>query len=103
MKIKKDYKKNTDKLEYNNYLGYYICNEYNIGRYEHKYCWDRYIRTQNERRQNCWAQDDGIHVRGSRRYKHLPTVYEDIMLSRNWGKSWKDFTKCRKQYMVNIK
>jgi hypothetical protein len=109
-------KKNYQKIEQEYWFSFRrnrwieLYNTNSLGRYSHKYSYCRSVHTQNERKQNCWAQDDGHHVRGKRRYKHLIDAYDvpidaydDPMIGRTWKRSWKDFTKCKKQYMVNIK
>ena len=70
--------------------------EKNLGRYTVEYSYWTQVRTTNERRQNSAAKADGIKVRGKRR--KLPTSWDDKRISRDWGRSWKDYTKRRKQY-----
>lgn len=62
----------------------------------------RNLATQNERVQNCGAQQDGYRVRGKRRAKHLPTAWDDRGVSRWRVRSWKDGTRCRKQWEPNL-
>jgi hypothetical protein len=50
----------------------------------------------NELRQLTGADHDGEPVR--RRRLSIPTAYDDPHISRNYGKSWKDYTKQRKQW-----
>lgn len=52
----------------------------------------RRIKTYNEIRQNYGCP----YVRGKRR--NVPTSWDDLYIARNWGRSWKDFTKKRNQY-----
>lgn len=54
----------------------------------------RHPHTRNEYRQNT-DPEYGIYTRGKR--KHLPTVWDELYLER--GKSWKDCTKKKKQWM----
>lgn len=58
------------------------------------YC--RYPRTTNELRQLIGAEHDGEPVR--RRRLNIRTCYDDPPVARNYGKSWKDYTKRRKQW-----
>ena len=75
---------------------------------------DRYhrqIRTAAEIRANeglaadCHWDDDfrglGLHPRGRRSSWNLDS-WNDFKISRNYKKSWKDFTKHRKQWMMGI-
>ena len=63
--------------------------------YEHKFVSNcRYPRTYNERWQN---ERDLPFVRAKRR--KLPSSWDDLRPSYNWGSSWKRFTKKRKQYL----
>lgn len=62
----------------------------------------RNLATQNERVQNCGAQQDGYRVRGKRRAKHLPTAWDDRGVSRWRVRSWKDGTRCRKQWEAKL-
>lgn len=66
------------------------------GAYELKYIYLRNPRTFNEIKQNAYAIDDGFHVRGRRR--KLPTSYDDIWPSQNYGRDWKRFTKRKHQW-----
>jgi hypothetical protein len=56
----------------------------------------RHPQTMNELRQLTGAEHDGEPVR--RRRLTLPTSYDDGHIARNYGKSWKDYTKQRKQW-----
>lgn len=56
----------------------------------------RWFRTFNEVRQNYHHDLDGHPVR--RRRLCIPTIYDDLNRSRDWGRCWKDFTKQRKQW-----
>ncbi len=56
----------------------------------------RYPKTAAERRQLCADVCDGIKVR--RRRLNIPTVRDDILISRQYGRSWKDYTKQRRQW-----
>ncbi len=60
----------------------------------------RNLATTNERRQNCAAQADGHYIRGKRRHKHLPTTWDDKGVGRWCVRSWKDGTRCAKQWLV---
>lgn len=75
---------------------------YPCRRFRHR--WRRYFRhphTMQERRRNAGdAHDREFCVRGRR--KHLPSAWDDLMASRRGGKSWKDFTRHRKQWMMNL-
>lgn len=67
------------------------------GRYVHQYArWHRKVRTMNELRQLHGDDNDGLPVR--RRRLLLPTNWDDLPVSRNWKRSWKDFTKKRHQW-----
>ena len=66
------------------------------GAFELKYIYFRRPKTFNEIKQNAYAIDDGYKVRGCR--KNLPTWWDDIMSSQNYGRDWKRFTKKRKQW-----
>jgi len=103
--MKKHYKRIKAELWFNPYTGTFTqnwsfgyVNAYELRR---SYCY-RYVRTFNELRQNVGAMCDGHYVRGSRRRKSLPTVWDDVRVSRVYKKSWKDYTKFRKQYMKNL-
>ena len=70
-------------------------------RYKHCYTlqyggWCRNVKTTNELRQLKGADADGEPVR--RRRLNIPTAYDDPRVSRDYGKSWKDYTKRRKQW-----
>ncbi|UTC28396.1 hypothetical protein GURKE_03760 [Brevundimonas phage vB_BpoS-Gurke] len=71
---------------------------------EFRHVWRQYFRhprTMQERRRNAGdVHDRVVSVRGNR--KHLPSSWDDIMASRRAGKSWKDFTRYRKQWMMNL-
>lgn len=69
------------------------------GRYRHKYsCWwnGRHVRTFNELRQLTNDDAEGLPVR--RKRLGIPDWYDDPKLSRCNGRSWKDYTKQRKQW-----
>lgn len=66
-----------------------------------RWCYNR-VKTQNERTQNCGALAEGHYVRGKRRAKHLPTHWEDKCIGRWRVRSWKDGTRCRKQWEANL-
>lgn len=55
-------------------------------------------KTQNERRQNQAAVDDGFHVRGKRRRPNLPHSWDDLRYSWHSGKCCKRFTRRKHQY-----
>ncbi len=63
----------------------------------------RSIKTFPEIRRNCADENEyrGTNMRGIRpcRRDHYLDSWNDFMVSRNYGKSWKDFTKYRKQWM----
>ena len=80
---------------------YERCGEDSIPSYRGKYRkkWAgqyRYVRTMNEIRQLAADENEGIRVR--RRRLNVPTVYDDITIVRNYGRSWKDFTRRRHQW-----
>ena len=62
----------------------------------------RHPRTTNEKRQNIlpdderWMRENGYHVKQRGHRKHLPTVYDDILV--NIPRCWKDRTKQKTQY-----
>lgn len=64
--------------------------------YENKYSYFRNPRTRAEIRFLAGADRDGEKVR--RRRLTIPSAYDDVCISRNWGKSWKDYTKNRRQW-----
>jgi hypothetical protein len=67
------------------------------GKYRHRYAWYfRYIQTFNEKRQLHACVMDGLPVRRAR--LTVPDVRDDIMVARNYGRSWKDYTKQRHQW-----
>ncbi len=71
----------------------------NKWRYIHDYAsWHgRYPKTTRELRHLICEDHDGIvPVRRSR--LNIPTAYDDPCASRNFGKSWKDYTKRRAQW-----
>lgn len=94
--MKPQYKRQIPKWEFNARKGELELYCWGEGRYSLEYAWYRYVRTTNEIRANAAALEDGYKVRGRRR--NLPTVYDDVRVSRTWGRSWKDYTKRRKQY-----
>lgn len=102
MKQKKHYRKIKQEYYFSHWRGEWKerYNQSMLGKYDIKYSYFRSIHTKNEYKQNCWAIDDGYHVRGRRR--NLPNAWDDVRISRAWKRSWKDFTKCKKQYMVNL-
>ncbi len=63
----------------------------------------RSINTWSEIRQNEWARDDirqhdyTYKVRARRNYFLLDS-WNDFNISRNYGRSWKDYTRNRNQY-----
>lgn len=65
--------------------------------YTHKYVFWRSFKTFNEIRQNHHAKKDGFKTRAKR--NHVPQIWDDRFISRNYGKDWKRFTKKRKQWM----
>lgn len=60
--------------------------------------WHRHPKTQNERRQNQAAVDDGFHVHGKRRRPNLPHSWDDLRYSWHSGKCCKRFTRRKHQY-----
>jgi hypothetical protein len=67
------------------------------GRYKLRWGgYHRYFRTYNEYRQNLLHAHEGLPVRTRR--LNLPVLYDDLNIVRNWGRSWKDYTKNRKQW-----
>lgn len=66
-------------------------------RYTHRWAgYHRHVRTTNELRQLRCDEAEGLPVR--RRRLNIPTWYDDLHISRNYGKCWKDYTKRRKQW-----
>ena len=59
----------------------------------------RHPRTTQERRINLGHELEGIKIRGSRSYKRLPNLYDDEIRSDLNDRSWKVFSKKRKQWM----
>ena len=57
--------------------------------------------TMQERRRNIADRDEGRYKARGRRM-HLPSSWDDIVVSRRGGKSWKDYTRFRKQWMMNL-
>jgi hypothetical protein len=67
------------------------------GRYSCKYGYGhRYVRTYSELRQLYGDKADGIKVRQSR--LNIPTLYDDLPVSKDFKRSWKDFTKKKRQW-----
>lgn len=67
------------------------------GKYHHRYAqYHRAPKTFNEVRQLRGMDADGLPIR--RRRLNVPSAYDDVHLGRNYGKSWKDFTKQRRQW-----
>lgn len=94
---KKSYKQREIEVYLCPYSGEIRQLDWGIGKYEHLYCYQwRQVRTFSEIRQHYHALDDGQKVR--RRRLLIPTVWDDRTISRNWGRSWKDYTKRRKQW-----
>lgn len=96
--MKQNYTRDTDEVYFNRWLGYECANHVRWC-YSHKfvnYC--RYPRTFSELRQNNHADNEGLPVR--RRRVKVPTCYDDLRVGRSYGKSWKDYTKRRKQWEV---
>lgn len=67
------------------------------GKWEHKFIHYRRPRTLSERVANTGALADGNEVRGRRR--KLVDSWDDLRDSRCWGKNWKNYFKCKKQWM----
>lgn len=70
--------------------------------------WNRRARmhTHQERRESFNDGDafeiTGKHViRAARNHHNLPTKWDDGWISRDWGRSWKDYTRNRKQWGPN--
>ena len=103
--MKKHYKRIKQELWFSHWHGEWFerWNRSYINAYELRwsYCY-RYVKTFNEIKQNEHAKLDGYKVRGKRTKHILPTVWDDVRVSKVYGKSWKDFTKHRKQYMKNL-
>lgn len=58
-------------------------------------------RTQQERRRNAGdAHDRAYHARGRRMI--VPSAWDDLCATRQGGKSWKDCTRYRRQWMANL-
>lgn len=70
--------------------------------YRHRWRrWYRLPATMQERRRNAGdLHDREYHARGRR--QHLPTSYDDLCAQRIYGKSWKDYTRYKKQWMQNL-
>ena len=94
--MKQHYERRVPKWEFNVWEGVMELEDWGAGRYSNKYSWWRGIRTFNERKRNAAAKADGYKTRGKRR--NLPTSWDDPRISRDWGRSWKDYTKHKKQY-----
>lgn len=78
--------------------------EWEVKRYRHR--WGGYyraIKTFSERKQSNAHKADGYSnlIRARRNSDSLPSTWDDICVSRCYGKSWKDFTKAKKQYLKN--
>lgn len=74
-----------------------------------QYGYFRSIQTFPERRDNDFfdTHDEDrkmyrIKFRRARSSGMIPNSWDDIHVSREGGKSWKDYSKCRKQWMVNL-
>lgn len=75
---------------------------YPCRRFRHR--WRRYFRrprTLQEQRRNAGEAHDRLYRARGRRM-NLPSAYDDLMVSRLGGKSWKDYTRFRKQWMLNL-
>ena len=98
MKIKKNYKQIVQEQWFCSWDGTWRDRWYDkaIGKFRHTLGYHRNIRTFNERKQNHYAKCDGIKVRGNR--KHLRTNWDDPRRGRTYGRSWKDYTKRKKQW-----
>lgn len=93
--MKKDYDR-RDKSGYW-WADFWIDTTSHLGRYEHRYApYFRHPRTQRERRELFGFEHDGLPVR--RRRLRVPTAYDDLPIARNYGRSWKDFTRQRRQW-----
>lgn len=75
---------------------------YRCRRFRHRWRhMHRSPRTMQERRRNVGeAHDREYRARGRRMV--LPSSYDDLVASRTGGKSWKDHTRFRKQWMMNL-
>lgn len=75
---------------------------YPCRRFRHRWRrWFRAPRTMQERRRNAGeAHDREYRARGRRMV--LPSAWDDLMAARAGGKSWKDHTRHRKQWMMNL-
>jgi hypothetical protein len=74
-----------------------LCTWRNDNCYEIRFLYHyRHPKCQNERRQNKAAKADGYYVRPNRR--KLPSSWDDLNYSFNYGKCWKRFTRRKKQY-----
>lgn len=89
----------TRDMEDSSYVAFYgwVDNRRHKFRYNHKYrfMWRR-PRTMNELRQLRFDDHFGLPIRRGR--LRLPTLWDDVPLTRNFGKSWKDYTKKRRQW-----
>lgn len=61
----------------------------------------RFPRTIQEARRNIGDRDEGRFKARGRRMR-LPSSWDDYPVSRPGGKSWKDHTRHRKQWMANL-
>lgn len=92
--MKNQYKRDLVDYEWSSYG--WVENRF-YGRYMHQHArYFRYPSTHAERRAVAAVVQDGVPVRASRR--KLPTAYDDMAIQRNYGRSWKDYTKKRRQW-----
>ena len=64
--------------------------------YRHQHINHRHPRTTAERREVAGLKVDGMRVRGAR--CKLPQLHDDVWPSRFGKRSWKDFTRQRRQW-----
>lgn len=95
--MKKHYERDMEDFLDIKWLNYIYKNPHKY-RYNHRYSfmW-RLPRIMSEVRQLHRAVQDGIRVRPSR-LAGFPETWDDRNIARNYGKSWKDFTKRRHQW-----
>lgn len=94
--MKKHYKRRPDEPRWSRWSNTYLP-AWGVGRFEHKYARHyRTFQTFNEIRQHEHALLDGAHIRARR--LNLPRIWDDCHIGRNYGRSWKDFTKNRRQW-----
>lgn len=75
---------------------------YRCRRFHHRWASiHRSPRTLQEARRNIGDRDEGRYKARGRRMR-LPSAWDDYAVARSGGKSWKDHTRFRKQWMMNL-